>query len=116
MTADAELWDRELMELAPRAPLLQTWGWGEVQSRAGWSRGHAERARREAARVGCVGRAARARPRARRSADLWRGRAGEGWRSSSTSRRRLKRCAATGRREDSRGQWEEHTSELRSLR
>src|SRR2546428_657130 len=37
MTADAELWDRELAERAPRAPLLQSWGWGEVQSRAGWS-------------------------------------------------------------------------------
>ena len=37
MTADGELWDRGLMELAPRAPLLQSWGWGEVQSRAGWS-------------------------------------------------------------------------------
>src|SRR2546428_10695660 len=37
MTADAELWDRELAERAPRAPLLRSWGWGEVQSRAGWS-------------------------------------------------------------------------------
>jgi hypothetical protein len=30
-------WDRELDELATPAPLLQTWGWGEVQRRAGWS-------------------------------------------------------------------------------
>ncbi len=33
----AESWDRELEERASPSPLLQTWGWGEVQSRAGWS-------------------------------------------------------------------------------
>lgn len=35
---DAEGWDEQLRELsrpAP-APLLQSWGWGEVQARAGW--------------------------------------------------------------------------------
>src|SRR6266446_5674935 len=37
MTAAPEAWDRELDERASPAPLLQTWGWGEVQSRAGWS-------------------------------------------------------------------------------
>ncbi|TMD00472.1 MAG: peptidoglycan bridge formation glycyltransferase FemA/FemB family protein [Chloroflexi bacterium] len=30
-------WDQELEQRATVAPLLQTWGWGEVQSRAGWS-------------------------------------------------------------------------------
>ena len=30
-------WDSELDQRATAAPLLQTWGWGEVQSRAGWS-------------------------------------------------------------------------------
>ncbi len=38
----AENWDRELEQRASPSPLLQTWGWGEVQSRAGWS---VERAR-----------------------------------------------------------------------
>jgi len=37
MTGDAALWDQELDERASPAPLLQTWGWGEVQARAGWS-------------------------------------------------------------------------------
>jgi hypothetical protein len=32
-----EAWDRELAERASPAPLLQTWSWGEVQARAGWS-------------------------------------------------------------------------------
>jgi hypothetical protein len=32
----AESWDRELEERASPSPLLQSWGWGEVQSRAGW--------------------------------------------------------------------------------
>jgi len=32
-----ESWDGELAERASPAPLLQTWGWGEVQSRAGWT-------------------------------------------------------------------------------
>jgi hypothetical protein len=31
------IWDGELDERASPAPLLQTWGWGEVQSRAGWT-------------------------------------------------------------------------------
>jgi len=33
----AESWDRELDERASPSPLLQTWAWGEVQSRAGWT-------------------------------------------------------------------------------
>ena len=37
MTAAREAWDRDLDELASPAPLLQTWGWGEVQSHAGWT-------------------------------------------------------------------------------
>jgi serine/alanine adding enzyme len=37
MSADAASWDRDLEERASPAPLLQTWGWGEVQSHAGWS-------------------------------------------------------------------------------
>ena len=37
MNPEAERWDAELSALATPAPLLQTWGWGEVQSRAGWS-------------------------------------------------------------------------------
>jgi len=36
VTGDAERWDGELAERTPRAPLLQSWGWGEVQSHAGW--------------------------------------------------------------------------------
>ena len=34
---EASRWDRELDERASPAPLLQSWGWGEVQARAGWS-------------------------------------------------------------------------------
>jgi peptidoglycan pentaglycine glycine transferase (the first glycine) len=36
--SDPEGWDRRLAELAAPAPspLLQSWGWGEVQARAGW--------------------------------------------------------------------------------
>ncbi len=30
-------WDAELDERASPSPLLQSWGWGEVQSRAGWT-------------------------------------------------------------------------------
>ena len=30
-------WDAELARLAHPLPLLQSWGWGEVQARAGWS-------------------------------------------------------------------------------
>ncbi len=37
MTAEAQRWDAELGERATPAPLLQTWAWGEVQARAGWS-------------------------------------------------------------------------------
>jgi len=33
---DASRWDRELDERASPAPLLQSWGWGEVQAQAGW--------------------------------------------------------------------------------
>jgi lipid II:glycine glycyltransferase (peptidoglycan interpeptide bridge formation enzyme) len=33
---DAERWDSELEERASPSPLLQSWAWGEVQSRAGW--------------------------------------------------------------------------------
>ena len=37
MSTAAATWDAELGELAAPSPLLQTWGWGEVQSRAGWT-------------------------------------------------------------------------------
>jgi peptidoglycan pentaglycine glycine transferase (the first glycine) len=37
VTSDAGAWDAELERLASPAPLLQSWAWGEVQSRAGWS-------------------------------------------------------------------------------
>ena len=37
MSTDAEAWDRELAERASPAPLLQSWAWGEVQARSGWS-------------------------------------------------------------------------------
>src|SRR5439155_928984 len=37
VSADAERWDRDLDERASPAPLLQSWAWGEVQARAGWS-------------------------------------------------------------------------------
>ena len=37
MTGARESWDRELDERTSPSPLLQTWGWGEVQSRAGWA-------------------------------------------------------------------------------
>jgi FemAB family len=37
VSADAERWDEELAERASPAPLLQSWAWGEVQSRSGWS-------------------------------------------------------------------------------
>ncbi len=36
MTEEAQRWDAALAERASPAPLLQTWAWGEVQSRAGW--------------------------------------------------------------------------------
>ena len=37
MTENAAAWDEALEKHASPSPLLQTWGWGEVQSRAGWS-------------------------------------------------------------------------------
>ena len=37
MTPDAQRWDAALAERATPTPLLQSWAWGEVQSRAGWS-------------------------------------------------------------------------------
>lgn len=36
MSTNAESWDADIAERATPAPLLQSWGWGEVQSRAGW--------------------------------------------------------------------------------
>src|SRR5260370_900985 len=36
MTAAREARDRGLDERASPAPLLQTWGWGDVHSHAGW--------------------------------------------------------------------------------
>ncbi|MGA7911653.1 MAG: peptidoglycan bridge formation glycyltransferase FemA/FemB family protein [Candidatus Dormiibacterota bacterium] len=40
MTAESQRWDAELGERATPASLLQTWAWGEVQARAGWSIEH----------------------------------------------------------------------------
>ena len=37
MTESATTWDEALEKHASPSPLLQTWGWGEVQSRAGWT-------------------------------------------------------------------------------
>ena len=37
MTPEAEKWDRELTDGASPAPLLQSWAWGEVQARSGWT-------------------------------------------------------------------------------
>ena len=37
MTMDSDRWDGELEERAAPSPLLQTWAWGEVQGRAGWT-------------------------------------------------------------------------------
>lgn len=37
MSTDAEQWDSELAQLASPAPLLQSWHWGEVQQRVGWT-------------------------------------------------------------------------------
>jgi len=42
MTTDAERWDADIAERASPAPLLQSYAWGEVQSRSGW---HVERIR-----------------------------------------------------------------------
>lgn len=37
MSSEAESWDADLARLSSPAPLLQSWGWGEVQAKAGWS-------------------------------------------------------------------------------
>jgi hypothetical protein len=37
MTESAATWDGALEKHGLPSPLLQTWGWGEVQSRAGWT-------------------------------------------------------------------------------
>jgi lipid II:glycine glycyltransferase (peptidoglycan interpeptide bridge formation enzyme) len=37
MSTEAERWDVDLEERASPSPLLQSWAWGEVQARAGWS-------------------------------------------------------------------------------
>ncbi len=37
MSTAAATWDEALRELGSPPPLLQSWGWGEVQARAGWS-------------------------------------------------------------------------------
>jgi len=37
LSADAERWDADLDALTSPPSLLQSWGWGEVQSRAGWA-------------------------------------------------------------------------------
>ena len=37
MTSESERWDSELNAHASPAPLLQSWAWGEVQSRSGWT-------------------------------------------------------------------------------
>ncbi len=42
MIRDAEEWDGHLDRLASPAPLLQSWGWGQVQRKAGWSTHHVE--------------------------------------------------------------------------
>jgi GNAT acetyltransferase-like protein len=46
MSSEPEQWDADLSERASPPPLLQSWAWGEVQSRAGWS---VERVRADAA-------------------------------------------------------------------
>ena len=37
MSAAGERWDGELAAAASPAPLLQSWAWGEVQARSGWT-------------------------------------------------------------------------------
>jgi lipid II:glycine glycyltransferase (peptidoglycan interpeptide bridge formation enzyme) len=37
VTDAAERWDADLEDRASAAPLLQSWAWGEVQARAGWT-------------------------------------------------------------------------------
>lgn len=36
MTTEQERWDRDVQQLSQPAPLLQSWAWGDVQSRSGW--------------------------------------------------------------------------------
>lgn len=37
MSPDVDRWDAELAAQAQPAPLLQSWAWGEVQARSGWT-------------------------------------------------------------------------------
>src|SRR5207302_805760 len=37
LSSEAERWDADVDALASPPSLLQTWAWGEVQARAGWS-------------------------------------------------------------------------------
>ncbi len=37
MTTDQERWDAEVEQQSSPAPLLQSWAWGEVQARSGWT-------------------------------------------------------------------------------
>jgi lipid II:glycine glycyltransferase (peptidoglycan interpeptide bridge formation enzyme) len=37
MTGDAARWDADLEERVSPSPLLQSWAWGEVQAKAGWT-------------------------------------------------------------------------------
>jgi lipid II:glycine glycyltransferase (peptidoglycan interpeptide bridge formation enzyme) len=46
LSINAESWDADLETLESPAPLLQSWAWGEVQARAGWT---VERARLDGA-------------------------------------------------------------------
>lgn len=57
MTPEAEKWDRDLAELGSPPPLLQSWAWGEVQARSGWSieRVRFERRRMASVQVRAVG-------------------------------------------------------------
>jgi GNAT acetyltransferase-like protein len=42
MNRDAEAWDDRLARLASPAPLLQSWSWGQVQRKVGWSTDYVE--------------------------------------------------------------------------
>ena len=37
MTTDQQRWDAEVEQQSSPAPLLQSWAWGEVQARSGWT-------------------------------------------------------------------------------
>ncbi|HEY3587200.1 MAG TPA: peptidoglycan bridge formation glycyltransferase FemA/FemB family protein [Myxococcaceae bacterium] len=37
MSSEADRWDADLERLSSPAPLLQSWGWGDVQAKSGWS-------------------------------------------------------------------------------